>query len=177
MLHSDGVKVADFFPKSVKAAYPEATIILTSAAHEHLITGQSFLECRTHEGITSSWLHENGKVYIEEREVDNERNKNKTNSTSNEMLPEIILYTASASPVRWAEETTHHRCPFPVVQNIPKINQDSTSDADHSQDTVDFGTPSACHEDTSENQPDPPFRRKFANTCHISRVTNRQPPW
>jgi len=54
VLHSDGVKVADFFPKSVKASYPEATIILTSAAHEHLITGQSLLECRTHEGITSS---------------------------------------------------------------------------------------------------------------------------
>ena len=114
-------------------------------------------------------------MYIEEREVDNERNKNQTNSTSNEMLPEVILYTASASPARWAGETTHHRCSFPVVQNIPKVNQDSTSDADHSQDTVDLGTPSACHEDTSENQPDPPFRREFANTCHISRaVTNTQ---
>jgi len=44
--------------------------------HQQLVANEGLLESRTHEGVTRTRVNENGKVNVEEREVDDERNHN-----------------------------------------------------------------------------------------------------
>lgn len=58
--------------------------------------------------------------------------------------------------------SAYHRVSLLVVQDIPKVDKNGNTDANNSEDTVDFGAPGAGHEGTSEGQPDPPLCRKFS---------------
>lgn len=61
--------------------------------HQQLVANEGLLESRAHEGVTRTRVNKNGKVNVEEREVDDERNHNQTNSTSQEVFPEVFLTT------------------------------------------------------------------------------------
>jgi len=49
------------------------------------------LESRTHEGVTRTGMGKDGKVNIEEREIDDERDKDETSCLCGKVFPEIIL--------------------------------------------------------------------------------------
>jgi hypothetical protein len=78
------------------------------------------------------------------------------------MLPEVVLHHASIQAMNHRVDQAYHRR-LPIIQDIPQVDQDGTSNAGNGENTIDLGAPSARHENTSEDQPDPPLRREFAN--------------
>ncbi len=63
----------------------------TSAVKQHVISGQSLLECRAHECIARTRLCEDRKMDVEEGKVDKEWYSNKSDGTSGEVSPEVLL--------------------------------------------------------------------------------------
>lgn len=59
--------------------------------HQHFISVKSLLESRAHERVSGSGVLEDLKVHPEEGQVDNCRNDNQANNTSEEVLVESVL--------------------------------------------------------------------------------------
>ena len=65
------------------------------AVHQQFIADQSFLECGRHESITRTGVGEDGEVDPEEKEVEDQRNNNKTNHSGEEVFGDTFLRYAS----------------------------------------------------------------------------------
>lgn len=126
----------------------------TFAVQEHLIAGQSLLEGRAHEVVTRTRLVENPEVNIEEWEINNKRNGNKARNTGHEMLPEVVLKLTIENLFQWAQtaQLAHHCVAFFLnVEDVPKVNDNSDSNACNGQNAVNFRSPSAGHKCSCQN--------------------------
>jgi hypothetical protein len=86
------------------------------ALQEQLISGESLLEGRAHEGISRSRLSENSEMDPEEAQVDDEGPEDETTCTGKEVRVEVILYRMlevseqdSDSNVPWCALPCEHR--------------------------------------------------------------------
>lgn len=61
---------------------------------KEFVADERLLELRTHEGVTSSGVSENGKVNIEEGKVKREWPQDETDRSCSEMSPENVLQKA-----------------------------------------------------------------------------------
>ena len=63
----------------------------TLTVHEHLITSECLLESWAHESVTGTRLSKNGKVHVEEGQVDHERDDNEPNDACSKVSPKQLL--------------------------------------------------------------------------------------
>lgn len=75
---------------SMKRAQKSKAVV-TLRIHQHFVTNERLLESRAHEIIARAGMREDSEVNPEERQVDNEGDQDKADSSRNEMPGEVFL--------------------------------------------------------------------------------------
>lgn len=112
-------------------------------ANSKMVVGQSLLERRRHEIITRSAAIEDGEMDLEPEEVEEERHNNQTDCASNKVLGKLL-----------------HGQSIAVVEQVPEINRNSSSDSHKGKDTDVFSGDGARKRKTGKEEPLPPFTRE-----------------
>lgn len=129
--------------------------------HQQLVANQGFLECGRHEPVTRTGMGEDGKVDPEKEEVEDQRDNDETNHSSEEVFGDAFLHYALE--MQLVVKNQHaYIVGFPVVQEVPKVDHDSNTDGKDGENPIDFRRPGASHEETSGEHPSPPIECEFA---------------
>lgn len=109
----------------------------------HQVITKSLLKLRAHEIVSRTRPRQDGKMYLEPEEVEEERDNDKSHGASGEVL-------AKSDKVQ---------SPFLAVdvQQIPEVNKDSTTDGEEGEGSHVFRGDDAAHAETRQQQPFPPF--------------------
>ncbi len=107
-------------------------------------------------------MRDDGEMNPKERQIDDEGYDDKPDSSGKEVFREVILRKEYDQPLFEVNTRgTHHGVSLTIVEDIPEIDKHSASNGGNGEDSVDFGSPRASHEDSSSDQPSPPLGSKF----------------
>lgn len=112
----------------------------------HRVVGQSFLELGRHEVVAWARFGENGKVYLEPEQIEEEWHNNQTDQS----CPKVF---SKCDQIQCASFSVD-------IEQIPQIDADSAANGNEDEETNIFRGHDTAHVETSQQQPLPPLATK-----------------